>query len=125
MRWSFIGSIGGGALFLSILLTWLTSTNAGAQNVKIVVKPDIVYIERSESGQHLNFDLLLENQTRNRLILSGVTVSVLDERDRLIRREFVNEYSRASLELLPRRLLGGETGEMPVVEAAKSILVFN
>ena len=47
--------------------------------------------------------------------MSGVTVSVLDESDRLIRREFVNEYSRASLELLPRR----------VVEAAQSILVFN
>src|SRR5688572_22615577 len=127
MRWSFSGSIGGGALLLSILLTWLTSTNAGAQNVKIVAKPDIVYIERSESGQHLNFDFLLENRTSNRLILSGVTVSVLDERDRLIRREFVNEYSRASLELLPRRDLqfGGTTSSFPVVEAAKSILVFN
>ena len=115
MRRSFIGSIGGGALFLSILLTWLPSTTASAQNVTIVAKPDLVYIERSESGQHLNFDFLLDNQTGHRLILSGVTVSVLDERDRLIRREFVNEYSRASLELLPRR----------VVEAAKSILVFN
>src|SRR5437867_1750236 len=115
MRWSFIGSIGGGTLFLSILLTRLTSTNANAQNIKIVAKPDIVYIERSESGQHLNFDFLLENQTSNRLIVSGVTIAVFDERDRLIRREFVNEYSRASLELLPRR----------VVEGATSTLVFN
>jgi hypothetical protein len=115
MRWSFIGSIGGGALVLSILLTGLTSTNADAQNVKIVAKPDIVYIERSESGQLLNFDFLLENRTTNRLVLSSITVSVFDERDRLTRREFVNEYSRASLEILPRRL----------VEAATSILVFN
>jgi hypothetical protein len=127
MRWSFIGSIGGGALFLSILLTGLTSTNADAQNVKIVAKPDIIYIERGESGQHLNFDFLLENETSHRLILSSVTVSVLDERDRLIRREFVNEYSRASLELLaPRGLqFGRTTSSVPVVEAAKSILVFN
>jgi hypothetical protein len=116
MRCSFVGSIGGGALlFLAILLTRLPSTSAGDQSVKIVAKPDIVYIERSELGQHLNFDFLLENQTGNRLILSGVTVSVFDDRDRLTRREFVNEYSRASLELLPRR----------VVEGAKSILVFN
>jgi peptidase M23-like protein len=116
MRWGFIGSITGGLLLcLSILLSWHLSTAAAAQNVKIVAKPDIVYIERSESGQHLNFDFLLENQTTNRLILSGVTVSVFDERDRLTRREFVNEYSRASLEILPRR----------VVDAAKSILVFN
>jgi Peptidase family M23 len=99
--------------FLSILLSY--STNAGAQNIKIVAKPDLVYIERSDAGQHLNFDFQLENQTNHRLILSGITVSVFDERDRLARREFVNEYSRASLEILPRR----------VVEAAKSILVFN
>jgi Peptidase family M23 len=97
------------------LLTWLPSTNAGAHNVEIVAKPDIVYIERSESGQHLNFDFLLDNETNNRLILSSVTVSVFDERDRLIRREFVNEYNRASLELSPRR----------VVEPATSTLIFN
>lgn len=115
MRWSFVGSIGGGALLFLSVLTWLPSANAGDQHVEIVAKPDIVYIERSESGQHLNFDFLLENQTSNRLISSGVTVSVFDERDKLTRREFVNEYSRASLELLPRR----------VVEAGKSILVFN
>jgi Peptidase family M23 len=115
MRWSFIGSTGGGALLLSIPLTWLTSTGAVAQHVTVVAKPDIVYIERSDAGQHLNFDFLLENKANHRLILSGISVSVLDERDRLIRREFVNEYSRASLELLPRRLF----------EAAQSILVFN
>jgi hypothetical protein len=115
MRWSFIGSTGGGALLLSILARWLTATNPDTRNVAIIAKPDIVYLERSESGQHLNFDFLLENQTSSRLILSGVTVSVLDEGDRLIRREFVNEYSRANLELSPRR----------VVDAATSVLVFN
>jgi hypothetical protein len=127
MRWSFIASIGGGTLFLSILLASLTSTDAGAQYIKSVAKPEIVYIERSESGQHLNCDFVLENQTNNRLILSGVTVSVLDERDRLIRREFVNEYSRASLELLSGRGLqvGRTTSSFPVAEAGKSILVFN
>jgi len=54
MRWGFIGSITGGLLLcLSILLSWLPSTNAAAQNIKIVAKPDIVYIEQTESGQHL------------------------------------------------------------------------
>ena len=127
MRWSFIGSIGRGALFVSILLTGCTSTNADAQNVKIVAKPDIVYIERSESSQHLNFDFVLENQTATRLILSGVTVSALDERDSVVRREFVNEYSRASLELLPPRGLqfGRTMSSLPVLEPARLILVFN
>ena len=43
------------------------------------------------------------------------TLSVFDERDRLARREFVNEYSRVNLELAPRR----------VVQAGQSILLFN
>jgi hypothetical protein len=100
---------------LSILLRCAPSTDAGAPDVRIVAKPDIVYIERSESGQHLNFDFLLENETGHRLILSGITLSVFDERDALTRREFVNEYSRANLEISPRR----------VIDAATSTLVFN
>jgi hypothetical protein len=89
MRLGFIGSITEGILlFLSSLLSWLPSTNAATQNVRIVAKPDIVYIERSESGQHLNFEFLLENQTNQRLIVSSITTSVFDERDRLTRREF-------------------------------------
>ena len=127
MSWSFIGSVGGGTLLLSMLVPWLPATNAGAQYITIAAKPEIVYIERSESGQHLNSDFVLENKTNDRLILSGVTVSVLDERDRVIRREFVNEYSRASLELLSGRGLqfGRTTSSFPVAEAGKSILVFN
>jgi hypothetical protein len=104
-----------GLLLSFCLLPWVKLTDAEAPDVRIVAKPDIVYIERSESGQHLNFDFLVENQTSQRLTLSSTTLSVFDERDALARREFVNEYSRASLEISPRR----------VVDAATSILVFN
>lgn len=40
--------------------------------VKVTVKPGTVYIERSETGQHLNFDFLLENRTDRELLLTGV-----------------------------------------------------
>jgi Peptidase family M23 len=102
-------------LCLSVVLPWVPATDAEAPDVRIVAKPALVYIERSESGQHLNLDFLLENRTSHRLILNSITLSVFDERNSVTRREFVNEYSRASLEITPRR----------VVEAASSILVFN
>jgi hypothetical protein len=64
-----------------------------------------VYIERSESGQHLNFDFLLENRTGRELLLTSVEVSVFDARGRLVRRDFIDRFSRVSLELIPRRVL--------------------
>ena len=103
------------SLCLFILLPWIRTTDAQAPDVRIAAKPDVVYIERSESGQHLNFDFLVENRTSHRMVLSNITLSVFDERDSLARREFVNEYSRANLDISPRR----------VVEAGTSILVFN
>jgi peptidase M23-like protein len=73
--------------------------------VKVTVKPDTVYIERSETGQHLNFDFLVENRTDRELLLTGVELSAFDDRGRLARRDFVNRFSRVSLELTPRRTL--------------------
>jgi len=73
--------------------------------VKVTVKPDPVYIERSESGQHLNFDFLIENRTEQELLLTSVEVSVFDDRGRLLRSDFIDRFSRVSLELTPRRVL--------------------
>ncbi len=78
---------------------------ADGDAVKVTVKPDTVYIERSETGQHLNFDFLLENRTDWELLLTGVELSAFDDRGRLARRDFVNRFSRVSLELTPRRAL--------------------
>jgi hypothetical protein len=50
---------------VAILLPFVPSMDAQAPDVRVVAKPNIVYIELSESGQHLNFDFLLENQTRH------------------------------------------------------------
>jgi hypothetical protein len=78
---------------------------AEVEAVKVTVRPDPVYVERSESGQHLNFDFLLENRTEQELLLTSVEVSVFDARGRLLRRDFVDRFSRVSLELTPRRVL--------------------
>jgi hypothetical protein len=78
---------------------------ADGDAVKVTVKPDTVYIERSETGQHLNFDFVLENRTDRELLLTGVELSAFDDRGRLARRDFVNRFSRVSLELSPRRTL--------------------
>jgi Peptidase family M23 len=92
-----------------------TGTRATGAVVRVTVKPDIAYVERSETGQHLNCDFLLENLTNEELLLTGVELSVFDDSGRLARRDFVNRFSRTSLELPPRLVL----------RAKQRILVFN
>ena len=87
------------------LSIWTGACLADDEGVKVTVKPDTVYIERRETGQHLNFDILLENCTDRELLLTGVDLSVFDDLGRIARRDFVNRFSRASLELTPRRAL--------------------
>ncbi len=98
-----------------ILLVCLIPMSAQAQVVQISAKPNAIYIERSEAGQHLNFEFLVENRSDDRLVLSAVTLSVFDDKETLVRREFVNEYSRDSLEL----------ARLPVLEPRSVVLVFN
>jgi len=93
-----VSSIVGFALFAG-------SGAVDGEAVRVTVKPGTVYIERSETGQHLNFDFLLENRTGRELLLTGIELSTFDDRGRLGRRDFVNRFSRASLELIPRRAM--------------------
>jgi hypothetical protein len=95
-------------LIVSAVLGFSLAARAGCaqvEAVKVTVKPHPVYIERSESGQHLNFDFLLENRTEQELLLISIEVSVFDARGRLLRRDFIDRFSRVSLELTPRRAL--------------------
>ena len=82
-----------------------TGTRANGAAVRVTVKPDPVYVERSEIGQHLNFEFLLGNLTDEELLLTGIEVSIFDDGGRLARRDFVNRFSRTSLEIPPRRVL--------------------
>lgn len=95
-------------LIVSALLGFASGARTGlaeVEAVKVSVKPDPVYIERSESGQHLNFDFLLENGTEQELLLTSIEVSVFDAGERLLSRDFIDRFSRVSLELTPRRAL--------------------
>lgn len=49
-----------------------TGARANGAAVRVTVKPDTVYVERSETGQHLNCDFLLDNLTDEDLLLTGI-----------------------------------------------------
>jgi hypothetical protein len=83
--------------------------------VVVTVKPNPVLIASTETGQHVNFDFLLENRSDRTLKLTTVELSVLDRRGAVARRDFVNLYSRASV------TMQGET----LIPPHGSILLFN
>ncbi|MBA3633771.1 MAG: M23 family metallopeptidase [Acidobacteria bacterium] len=87
-------------ILFSFFLTFLLAVGDSNQtSVAVVAKPNNIYIERSDTGQHLNFDFILKNQTDEKLIINKVELSVYDEAGKLARREFYDEYGRNSLEL--------------------------
>jgi murein DD-endopeptidase MepM/ murein hydrolase activator NlpD len=83
--------------------------------VVLTVKPSQVLIEATETGQHVNFDFILENRSDRRLKLTTIELSVLDRQGALARRDFVNLFSRASV------AMQGET----LIAPQGSILLFN
>lgn len=83
--------------------------------VVVTVKPRPVLIETTETGQHVNFDFLLENRSDTPLKLTTVELSVFDRGGAVARRDFVNLYSRASV-----AMEGGR-----VIPPRGSILLFN
>jgi len=86
-------------LFSFFFAFFMQNGDINQTTVAIVAKPSNVYIERSDAGQHLNFDFILKNQTDEKLIINKVELSVYDEAGKLARREFYDEYGRRSLEL--------------------------
>ncbi len=101
---------------LSALFILFAFVSAQAQAVKIIVKPNPVYIEKTSAAQNLNFDFVLENTTDESLSLSEVEVSVLDGKGKLFLRKFIDGNGvRPSITTIPNREL----------EPNKPLLVFN
>lgn len=73
--------------------------------VVVTVKPRAVLIATTETGQHVNFDFLLENRSDTPLKLTTVELSVFDRRGGLARRDFVNLFSRASVAMQGEKLI--------------------
>jgi hypothetical protein len=102
-------------LIVSIFLALISPIITNQEAVEITAKPDQIYIERSDAGQHLNFDFILKNQTGEKLLINKIELSVLDSAGKLARREFYDEYGRSSLELVVR----------PAIEKQSSVLLYN
>ncbi|MBA3599826.1 MAG: M23 family metallopeptidase [Acidobacteria bacterium] len=101
---------------LSALFILFAFVSVEAQAVKITVKPNSIYIEKTSAAQNLNFDFILENTTNENLSLSEVEVSVFDSKGKLVLRKFIDGNGvRPSIMTVPNREL----------EPNKSLLVFN
>lgn len=101
---------------LLLLVSLLPSFQTDNAQVTINVRPQQIYLERSETGQHLNFDFVLENTTGEKLHLSSIEVSVFDSQGKLALRKFVDSNGTSpSLRTVPNRDL----------EAKARLLVFN
>lgn len=102
-------------VLIAIFLAVISSPSTDQTAVTITARPAQIYIARSETGQHLNFDFILKNQTDEKLIINKVEVSVFDGAGQLARREFYDEYGRSSLEL----------AGTPAIEKKNSVMLFN
>ncbi len=101
---------------LSALFVLFAFSSVQAQAVKITVKPNPIYIEKTSAAQNLNFDFILENTTKESLSLSKVEVSVFDSKDKLVLRKFIDGNGvRPSIMTVPNREL----------EAHTPLLIFN
>lgn len=101
------------AVFLAFLLTGGTTENQTA--VSIEVKPGKVYINRSDAGQHLNFDFILKNNRAENLLINKIELTVFDEAGKAAWRDFYDEYGRKSLEL----------AAVPAIEKQSAVMLYN
>ncbi len=73
-------------LLLSLLVVFLSLTDSGclstiaanaeAETIKVTAQPQQIYVEKGASGQHLNFDFVVENRTDEPLRISKLELSV-------------------------------------------------
>lgn len=72
--------------------------------LRLTIRPQTVYIEQGRSGQFLNFDLVVENDTTETLTLTQIQVSVFTKQNQFVLRRFVDDNgSLASIQTLPQR----------------------
>ncbi|MCA1622574.1 MAG: hypothetical protein LC778_02025 [Acidobacteria bacterium] len=87
-----------------------------APAVKIIAKPQAIYIEKTSTGQNLNFDFVVENATSENLTLSSVEISIFDREEKLVLRKFIDGNGiRPSIQTVPNREF----------EPNKPLIIFN
>ncbi|RTY92456.1 M23 family metallopeptidase [Flavobacterium sp. GT3R68] len=98
-------------LIISLLLN-IGSFAQTTSNITISIKPEKVYFERNQNNQFLNFDFLIENNSNKNLVLNAIEVSVFDENNKLAKRDFLNLYSRESLELVSQKPIASHRSKL-------------
>jgi hypothetical protein len=101
---------------LILLATALPAWSAEPLQVAISVAPERPLIERMADSQHLNFDLLVANQSAVAVDIDRVELSVFDASGALLLRRFIDGNGvRPSIEVLGNRR----------IDAGQSRLLFN
>lgn len=104
-------------LFL-VGLVLLEPRIAGAQTpMRIALIPDPPYIERDDQSQYVNFDLVVENLSDERLRISRIDVVVLDSSGAVVLRKYLS----ATNGMNP----GIQTIPNLTIEARRMVTVFN
>lgn len=99
---------------LAALVLTLCATVAMADPISVFVAPKKPLIEQGKGQQLLNIDFLIKNESKDKIELSEVEVSVLGDADKLLAQYRVGSSGR-SIQVVPNR----------VIEAGASELVFN
>ena len=95
-------------VLLFALMAFLSPARAGAETVRVTVRPQQVYIERASSAQLLNFDFLLENLTADKLRISAIRVHVFDSQGRLILKRLLDDHGLSpGIETIPKTEIAG------------------
>jgi len=102
--------------FLPLLLLLAAPSRAEDQPLQVTVRPVPAYIERTTTGQSVNFDFIVENRSGETWTVRAIEVSVQDTMGRLAVRKFVNDNGNSpSIDTLNQR----------EVRPGQRILVFN
>src|SRR4051812_17520350 len=86
------------------------------KTVRILPKPNPIFIERRAAHQYLNFDFVIETLTDDALQISGIELSVFDRAGKLAQRKFVDSSGFSpSIQTIAKR----------EIESRQSLLVYN
>lgn len=78
--------------------------------LKIITRPEKIYIEKSKVNQLLNCDFIVENLTDEKWKIKHIEISVFDSAEKLVTRKFVDESG--SIQTIPNRELESKTSAL-------------
>lgn len=101
-------------LLLTISLPCLFGFTAqGQQNISVVTKPGIVFIEQGENKQLMNMDFLCTNTSADTLVLTKITVTVIDKNNKRVHTRFLDNNGTApGINIISNRELNGPSSQL-------------